>query len=478
MGTISSGILGTTDILDGAITDVKIKAGAAIAKSKLEALSIPDVLGLGQKISNFDQLIKQSRPALQVLGTMDETTYAYMIKSGNDYILDPYTILDFYSKNNQSSDITFNTTNNRNAIGQAFTSGGSNAVLNAVQFYLSKTGNPLNNITAVLYAATGTIGTDGLPTGGALATSEPIASSTLTGSFALYTFIFSTPYNLLANTKYAISLENTPEAGATVLVGTDSTSPTHAGNTYHRDTAAYVSVPSHDTIFYTLTAIGQTSGNIFSNVIAADSAVLSFYKHLKLKTSNGGSTHATPVQAEIYGNADSYAAALHATKFTINPADPRIILKRDALDTITASSANQTVWNMTVAGGLPALNGNNHGTILATEIGVASILAVEKSILGDWTDTVVLAENTDYIIDYSTRTATKITLTSGAGIVNGQSKIRLTWISDIMKIDGATNNTALKCKLYLNRTVSGEASPSIQPIDLGSGMHVEMLYGT
>jgi hypothetical protein len=226
-----------------------------------------------------------------------------------------------------------------------------------------------------------------------------------------------------------------------------------------------------------ITGAGLISGNILSNAISSDSAVLSFFKHLKTLVSNGASTHATPVQAEIYGNADSYASALNTTKFTIDPNDPRINLKRDGLDTITAGSNNQTVWNMTVAGGMPALP--DHGTILATQVGVAAVLAVEKSVNGNFTDTVVLAENTDYTVDYSTRTATKITLSASAasGIVSGTSKIRLSWIADVMKIDGGTNNTALKVKMYLNRTTGAETSPSIQPIDLGTSKHIEMLYG-
>ena len=222
-----------------------------------------------------------------------------------------------------------------------------------------------------------------------------------------------------------------------------------------------------------VTGYASLTGNINSAAISSDAAVLAFFKHLKTLVSNGASTHATPVQAEIYGNADSYATPLNSTKFTIAPADPRIILKRDALDTITASSASQTVWNMTVAGGLPALP--NHGSILATLIGVASVLVVEKSILGNWTDTVVLAENTDYVVDYSTRTATKIILTSGTGIVNAQSKIRISWIADVLKV-GATNNTALKIKLYLNRTATSEASPSIQPLPLGTAKYAELQY--
>lgn len=222
------------------------------------------------------------------------------------------------------------------------------------------------------------------------------------------------------------------------------------------------------------------NGNLLTAELAADSAVLSFFKHLKGKFSNGDSSHATPVQAEIFGDADSYAAALNGTtKFTIAPSDPRIELLREDTSEV-AKGAEQTTWVMddnVTNGALPAKTGATHSTILAEEIGVASIIAVEKSVLGDFTDTVVLAEDDDYVVDYSTRTATEIILTDGTGITTS-SKLRITWIADVMDIDAGTNNTALKIKLYLNRTSTDEASPEIQPLDIGTSKYAEMLYGT
>jgi hypothetical protein len=215
------------------------------------------------------------------------------------------------------------------------------------------------------------------------------------------------------------------------------------------------------------------TGSVTSSAISTDTGIISLYKQLKIQSNNGTSTNSAPVQLELYGDSDAYSMPLNTTKFTIDPADPRIILKRYALDTITASSNTQTLWNMTVAGGMTAKP--NHGTILATEIGVASVLIVEKSILGTFDDAIVLTENTDYTVDYSTRTATKIIMASGTGIVSGQSKIRISWIADVIKV-GATHNTALKLKIYLNRTNDSETSPSIQPIALGSGKYIELQY--
>ena len=368
-----------------------------------------------QDKNNLIQMIQQVHPVLQVLAAMNELTYFGITKSGNNYILELF-LCTLYP---------YSTTSETTV---------------AVP----------NLIYTVTATGTVTIGLDALRTpadyGGSV-------SYRKNGGSWIAIFNYGAGVDAAWYTRTVTSVAVT--AGDTIEWGITSV----AGATIY-------------TKNYTVNQ-AQLTGNILLDAVASVSAVLSFFKHLKTLVSNGGSTHATPVQAEIYGNADSYATPLNSTKFTIAPADPRIILKRDALDTITASSASQTVWNMTVAGGMPALP--NHGSILATQIGVAFVLVVEKSILGDFSDTVVLAENTDYVVDSSTRTAIKITLTSGTGIVNAQSKIRISWIADVLKV-GATNNTALKIKLYLNRTATSEASPSIQPLPLGTAKYAELQY--
>lgn len=386
--------------------------------SALDLNAIPTIPA--SKAPELVQLIRQIHPTLQVLGTMDEATYSNIVKSGNNYILDNLTLSDDYSLAEVSKLYDPTCT-----ICKTIT---ATAIRTGIQLQMKST--------------MGTVGW------GYSINSETVNCAT-GGSTESATYVTQNIYAAIANADI-------------IRIGY---------YTYnHTSSSAYL----RNAYLY---GTGEPlSGNVLSAAISTDAAVLSFYKQLKILVANGTSTHATPVQAEIYGSADSYAAALNTTKFTIDPTDPRIILKRDALDTITASSNTQTVWNMTVAGGMAALP--NHGTILATQIGVAAVLVVEKSILGDFSDTVVLTENTDYVVDYSTRTATKITLSSGTGIVSTQSKLRFSWIADVMKIDGATNNTALKVKLYLNRTSTSETSPTIEPIAIGSGKYCELLYGT
>ena len=222
------------------------------------------------------------------------------------------------------------------------------------------------------------------------------------------------------------------------------------------------------------------TGNVLTDALAANADVLSFYSHLKGKFSNGDSTDTTPVSVEIFGDGDSYAAALNGTtKLKIDLTDPIIELYRID-DSVVAKSGAQTDWVLddnSTNGAFPAKTTSTHETILAEEIGCASVVMVEKSVNGTFTDTLLLVEDDDYTIDDSTRTATKIILTTSAAsdIVNAQSKLRITWIVDVENIDG-TANTALKMKIYLNRTATTEASPEIQPIDLGTGKYAEMKY--
>ncbi|MCK4473727.1 DUF4200 domain-containing protein [Candidatus Parcubacteria bacterium] len=239
------------------------------------------------------------------------------------------------------------------------------------------------------------------------------------------------------------------------------------------DTGSYSNIEASGNN-YVLTA-AATSGNVLTDVISSDSKLLLYFKSLELTVINGvGNTHATPVQVEIYGNADSYATALNGTtKFTIDPSSSLIELKRKDI-TEVATGANQTDWTMTAAGCFPSVAGDEYETILAQEIGVAAVLVVEKSVLGSFADTVVLEGGTDYTVDSSTRTATKITLSSSAASdITTSSKLRVTWVADVMKIDNSNINTSLKLKIYLNRN-GVEATPEIQ--EVATGKYVEMLY--
>jgi len=478
-------------IKDGAnfisITSVEIDSDKDFKQHKLTGVNIP----------TLEALIQQIHPTLQVLSEMDETTYSNVEKSGSNYQLPssstPEDLTTWTETDGQGlitvtsakADVVGETSNGPLSLIYKAASLPGDFTLDFETYYTYSNatwGHGIGvsaNISAKWKASPVTCIVVNSGPGNILHADKSI-DGTITHSTANITFVLGTLYYCrLARSGSTVSLSVFSDSARTTHITGSPQSFTETSIAAYAYIAAVwnsgydtaVETMYHQNIKYS----PPLTGNLFSNAASADSAVLSFYKYLKSKVSNGGSTHATPIQAEIYGNADSYAAPLNATKITIDPADPRIILKRDALDTITASAGSQTVWNMTVAGGMAAKP--NHGTILATEIGVSSILAIELTKAGDYSDTVVLIENVDYVVDYSTRTATKITLASGTGILNAQSKIRLSWIADVLKVSG-THNTALKVKLYLNRTATSETSPDIEPIGLGTLQYTELEYGT
>lgn len=91
--------------------------------------------------------------------------------------------------------------------GECFSNAASDYYLTSCKFALKSVGTPPGDMVAVLYAITGTPGTDAIPTGSALSTSEVISTSVLTSSEALIEFTFATPYKMAANTYYSVDFE-------------------------------------------------------------------------------------------------------------------------------------------------------------------------------------------------------------------------------------------------------------------------------
>lgn len=162
-------------------------------------------------------------------------------------------IIDSYSESNQNT--AFSTsyfTGFRYGVGQSFTGDGTD--LSWCQFYLQRNGALSGNCRAQLYAHTGTFGASSKPTGSPLATSNDVDASTLNSSMSLVTFTFPTPYTVVNGTYYVIAFETSVvDSNHTILIGIDSTSPTHAGNTSDISYGgSWASHSSDDTIFYAL----------------------------------------------------------------------------------------------------------------------------------------------------------------------------------------------------------------------------------
>jgi hypothetical protein len=179
-------------------------------------------------------------------------------------------------------------------IGQSFT--GNGAKVTDAKFYLSKATGATGNITATIYAHSGTYGTSSVGTGSALATSTPVSASSLSTSLALINFNFPSPYTVTNTTKYVVMVEY-DGAGGTINVGRD-TSQSHSGNQvlYTTDFGGnWVASAGVDTIFYVLEAgtlawtnpdNSKVSDDVYSTAVNPSSGV-SVTTHF-LKASNFG----------------------------------------------------------------------------------------------------------------------------------------------------------------------------------------------
>jgi hypothetical protein len=139
-------------------------------------------------------------------------------------------VVDSYSEsNNDGYQSLFN--GSYTIAGQSFTA--LAGLLNSAKFHLYKEGSPTGNMTAYLYAHSGTYGTSSVPTGSALATSGTVSIATLSASYTLVTFTFTgtNKYRLVKNTYYVITVQyGGGDVSNRLRVGFDGSSPTHSGN--------------------------------------------------------------------------------------------------------------------------------------------------------------------------------------------------------------------------------------------------------
>lgn len=156
-----------------------------------------------------------------------------------------------YGTENQNSTRSVRTLESRESIGISFvpTDG---FILSAATFPLSRVGGTSGTMYAKIYASTGTHGIDAIPSGVALATSNPIAISNLTGTEELIVFPFSgaEQITLVAGLTYILTYEPTSIGDFSYTrIGVDTTSPTYAGNSSDALTGTWTPV-ANDYIFY------------------------------------------------------------------------------------------------------------------------------------------------------------------------------------------------------------------------------------
>lgn len=133
--------------------------------------------------------------------------------------------------------------------GQSFT--GDDSSITKAKFSLQKNGSPTGFAYAKLYEMSGTYGTNGIPTGNALVTSDGVNVATDISSVkGLITFNFSTTYKMVLGTNYVIQCEFTGgDTSNNVLMWIDTASPTHSGNR-SLNNGNWLSSATQDTCFY------------------------------------------------------------------------------------------------------------------------------------------------------------------------------------------------------------------------------------
>jgi hypothetical protein len=210
-------------------------------------------------IVNADTLVDGGSIEHPTSGTFN---YNGMSFSGNDAdvvnSVSSGTVVDSYDISNFDSTIALATV--QFAAGQTFANGSSQILTSAV-FVVSKTGSPTGSAYAKLYAITGTHGTDAVPTGSPLATSEPLDVSKLSTTVDLVSFAFTDNYTMAAATNYAIVVEYTNgDVSNYIRVGTQQLgSPSHGGNFVYY-TTSWIADNTTDCIFYVVNG-GQVTIN-------------------------------------------------------------------------------------------------------------------------------------------------------------------------------------------------------------------------
>ena len=165
-------------------------------------------------------------------------------------------------------------------VGQSFTSQGG--ILRRASFYLGKDGSPTGNVVARLRTHSGTYGTNSLPTGAVLATSENVLASSLSTTKYWINFDFTDEYELQDGTNYCIEVYyaggddvNNIQAGARVT-------GSHDGNCYSNTTAS-----SYDMYFAVITSDSSDYAfdvSSWEELAAINSSELYLIQNYKLTT--------------------------------------------------------------------------------------------------------------------------------------------------------------------------------------------------
>ncbi len=274
--------------------------------------------------------VTTTTPTLNFTGTDpegDAVEYEVQVDTVNTFD-SSVTTIDSYSESNQG---TFQYLGNANITGDGQAITGTGGIITRAKWFLLKTGSPVGTLVAKVYAHSGTFGTTSVPTGAALATSEVVDVSTVTGSYSLITFEFSGANRIaLANgTNYVVTIEydgnggNANDASNYIRVGADITSPTHAGIATNKGSGTWAASAGADYCFYVQTVVplldklsttdaGFTAGHPFASGVAKDFTVQAG------DALTNGITYYWRARAGDPTGVNSYGAWATTRSFTVN----------------------------------------------------------------------------------------------------------------------------------------------------------------
>jgi len=147
------------------------------------------------------------------------------------------------------------------AAGQVFEASRSDTLYQAV-FRLSKAGTPSGSLFAKIYAITGTYGTDAVPTGSALATSNSVEASSLGSLSGPIAFTFTNTVSLVQGGRYAVVVDvssATVDGSNPVQIDLDNLG-THSGN-YVKDIVGTGWTATGSDAWFAVTAQTLASGS-------------------------------------------------------------------------------------------------------------------------------------------------------------------------------------------------------------------------
>lgn len=221
---------------------------------------------------------------------------------------------------------------------QTFANGTTAQFLTKVQVRMKKTGSPTGNLTAKLYAMTGTFNVDSKPTGAALATSDTFNVANLSSTYTVKTLGFSTQYLMNASTNYAIAIEYTGGDGSNYVQVEGKAAGTHQGNQSSLSSATWTPTAGADLWFiaYAAPSLYGINGQLFRGI-----------------------TH----EIALSGTSSGTFSAYNAITWNSNAGGGQMF----AIDNVTASSATkmwiQHLWGSAPTGLITKVGGGATATV-------------------------------------------------------------------------------------------------------------------